>query len=70
MRNVILLLLLSACTTPTTMMVNEKTNQVQQCGGEVSGSLMGGLVGYYIQSQNAAQCVEDFSEQGFKVKKK
>jgi hypothetical protein len=65
MRAVIFLFLLAGCSTPKTMLVNDDTGETHVCGDQVSGSLLGGLAGYYIQSQSAAKCVQDFSQQGF-----
>lgn len=60
------LVFLAACTTPKTVMRNEETGQVAICGGNVSSSLVGGAVGYYIQKSNDSQCEADYLEQGFK----
>ena len=68
MRNLIVLfcmLLISACTTPKTILKNEKTGQVATCGGNVSSSIAGGAVGYHIQKSNDTECIIDYLEQGF-----
>lgn len=57
---------LTACSTPKTMMKNPKTGQVVTCGGTATGSLVGGAIGYHMQKDNDAQCVSDYSKQGFK----
>lgn len=66
---IIFLFFLCACTTPQTVLVNNKTGQTQICGGAVSGSIFLGLAGYYFQSQDAAKCVEDMSNAGFHISK-
>lgn len=59
--------LLSACATPRTMMRNPETKQIVQCGGDRSGSIMLGAIGYSMQASDAADCVKTFSAQGFVV---
>ena len=63
---VILCVALSACTTPKTMLKNEKTGQVVDCGGSATGSMVGGVIGYHIQKSNDSDCVADYMDQGFK----
>lgn len=58
-------ILLSACTTPLTVLRNPSTGQVVTCGGNVSSSLAGGMIGYSIQQANDAQCVATYRAQGF-----
>ena len=60
---------LFGCTTPLTVLKNEQTGQVAQCGGSATGSMVGGVIGYHIQKSNDAQCVQNYMEQGFKVQK-
>lgn len=60
-------LLLSACATPVTMMKNPETGQVSRCGGERSGSIAGGLIGYDLQKKDAVSCVEQYYGEGFKI---
>lgn len=62
----LIVLSLSACTTPKTVLRNPKTGQVATCGGNVTGSLAGGMIGYYIQKSNDADCVADYAKEGFK----
>lgn len=62
-----LLFALAACTTPKVILKNDKTGQVTICGGNTMSSLTGGIIGYHIQKGNDAECVNDYSEQGFKV---
>ncbi len=57
---------LAACATPVTTLKNPKTGQVARCGGERSGSAAGGLIGYEMQKNDAAKCVNDYKLQGFK----
>ena len=68
MKKLILLaaLLLTACTTPKTVLKNPETGQVATCGGSATGSLVGGVIGYHIQKGNDSECVSDFMGQGFK----
>ncbi len=69
MKNVFLFIfsaaILIACSTPTTMLKNEETGQIVQCGGSATGSLVGGVVGYHIQKSNDSKCVTNHLEQGF-----
>jgi len=58
-------LLLAACTTPKTVLRHPETKQVVHCGGSVTGSLAGGVIGYHIQKSNDTDCVEGYREQGF-----
>lgn len=62
-------LLLIACTTPETVLMHPKTEQIARCGGSANGSLAGGAIGYHIQKSNDQKCVESYLEQGFEVKK-
>lgn len=64
-----MLLLVSACTTPKTVLKNEDTGQVMTCGGNTTSSLFGGVVGYYVQKSSDSDCKADFLEQGFVVVK-
>lgn len=58
--------IVTACATPSTILKNEKTGQVARCGGDATGSMMGGMIGYNIQKDNDEKCVRDFEAQGFK----
>lgn len=58
---------LSACTTPQTTLRNPKTGQVAVCGGNVGGSLAGGVIGYHIQKGNDEACANTYLQQGFTV---
>lgn len=60
-------LMLSACTTPMTVLRNDKTGQVVQCGGNISSSMAGGAIGYHIQENNDKECVAQYKTEGFKV---
>jgi hypothetical protein len=61
-----LLLLLSGCTTPATMLRHPTTGQVVSCGGNTVSSVAGGYVGYSIQKSADERCVAQYVEQGFK----
>jgi len=63
---ILIVLLLSGCATPVTVLKNPKTGQIERCGGEYSGSLVGGAIGYNIQKGSDDSCVKDFKAQGFK----
>lgn len=71
MRNYVLLFtiaaLLVACSTPITLLKNPKTGQVARCGGDMTGSLGGGLIGYNIQKDNDEDCVKKYQDLGFNV---
>lgn len=60
-------LMLAGCATPVTMLKNPKSGQVARCGGEVSGSMAGGMIGYDMQKKQADKCVSQYKAQGFKV---
>ncbi len=62
------LMLVSACTTPMTTLINPKTEQVVTCGGSATGSLVGGYVGYKIQESNDGKCIQNYKNLGFEVK--
>jgi uncharacterized lipoprotein YajG len=63
---IVALALLAGCTTPKTVLKNPKTGQVQVCGGNVTSSLVGGVIGYQMQKANDTECARDYMEQGFK----
>ena len=67
MRYIFLLLILTACTTPKTVLKNEQTGQIAVCGGSANGSFAGGAIGYHIQKANDEECVNDYKLEGFKV---
>ena len=54
------------CSTPVTMLKNDSTGQTARCGGDSSGSMMGGIIGYSAQQSDAEKCVHDYEAQGFK----
>ncbi len=58
--------MMSGCATPETMLRNETTGQVVRCGGDRSGAIMGGLIGYSLREDDASKCVRDYESQGFK----
>ena len=57
--------LVAGCATPVTMLKNESTGQIARCGGESSGSMVGGMIGYSVQKNDAEKCVRDYEVQGF-----
>jgi hypothetical protein len=62
-----IMLALAACATPVTTLKHPKTGQVVKCGGNVSSSVAGGMVGYSIQESNDEACVKDYKKLGFKI---
>jgi hypothetical protein len=60
------LLMLFGCATPTVMLKNEQTGQIARCGGDTSGSMAGGLIGYNMQKSNDENCVHSYEALGFK----
>jgi len=63
----IITLYIAGCTTPQTILKNQKTGQVAMCGGSVVGSLAGGVIGYHIQKSNDEDCVVAYQTQGFSI---
>ena len=61
------MLALCACATPVTMLKSANSGQVVRCGGDRSGAIAGGLIGYSLQSNDAAKCVQDYAAQGYKI---
>lgn len=59
------ILCLAACATPFSMLKNPKTGQVVECGGNRTGSLAGGIIGYELQKSDDEKCVSDYKAQGF-----
>jgi len=57
---------LAGCATPAVTLKNDATGQVVRCGGDATGSMAGGLIGYNIQKNNDERCVRDYEAQGFK----
>lgn len=55
---------LAGCATPLHTL-RSPTGQVATCGGSVTGSLAGGVIGYHIQKGNDEDCVKNFQQQGF-----
>jgi len=64
---VVALAALTACATPATRLMNPETKQVVQCGGDRSGAMMGGMIGYNLQAKDAATCVKEYSALGFEI---
>ena len=59
--------ILTGCATPITTLQNPGTKQVVECGGERCGAMMGGMIGYNLQANDAADCVKKYSELGFEI---
>lgn len=59
-----ILLSISACTTPETVLKNNETGQVSRCGGNVAYA---GIL-YPFMKQADKKCVEDYKSEGFSVK--
>jgi hypothetical protein len=57
---------IAGCATPSITLKNEQTGQVARCGGDSSGFMAGGAIGYSIQKENDAKCVADYEALGFK----
>ncbi len=66
MSAVFLVLALQGCATPVVMLKNDATGQVARCGGGVTGSMAGGLIGHTIEKSYDEDCVRDFEARGFK----
>lgn len=69
MRNeifILAILCLTGCATPMEMLKNPKTGQIVQCGGNRTGSLAGGVIGYELQKGDDEKCASDYKTQGFK----
>lgn len=58
--------LISGCATPAVTLKSETTGQIVRCGGDSSGSMAGGMIGYNIQKTNDEACVSDYESKGFK----
>ena len=67
MLSIFLCLAVTACSTPTTTLKNPKTGQVVTCGGDVTGALVGGAIGYHVQKGNDVDCINAYQLQGFKT---
>jgi hypothetical protein len=66
MKYLILLLALSACATPRTVLKNERTGEIAQCGGQRGGSIAMGVIGYHIQKDLDEDCVKEQISKGYK----
>jgi len=62
-----ILLFVGGCATQSTFLKNNSTGQVAECGGDRSGSMMFGAIGYAIQQSDAEDCVNRYLDQGFEV---
>jgi hypothetical protein len=61
------LLILSGCSTPAYILKNEAPGQIARCGGDATGSIVGGQIGFNIQKRNDGACVKAYESQGFKA---
>lgn len=61
-----ILLTLSACATPLAQMKNPKTGQIVRCGGNRTGALVGGVIGYHLQKADDEKCAAEMKALGFK----
>ena len=59
------LFVLFGCATPSVVLKNNQTGQIVRCGGDSTGSIAGGLIGYNIQKDNDDKCIKDYEAQGF-----
>lgn len=57
---------LMGCATPAVTLKNETTGQIARCGGDATGSMVGGMIGYSVQKGNDDSCVQAYEAQGFK----
>ncbi len=64
--SILLVSSLTGCATPALTLKNDKTGQVVQCGGDATGSMMGGMIGYNVQKNNDETCAKNYEAQGFK----
>ena len=62
----VLSLVMAGCATPVILLRNDATLQVARCGGDVAGSIAGGLIGYNIQKSSDEACARDYEGMGFK----
>lgn len=58
-------IVLASCATPVVTLKNEATGQVARCGGGVTGSIAGGLIGHNIEIASDENCVRDYESRGF-----
>lgn len=59
------LLSLTACATPVTVL--KKDNTVATCGGGTVGSIFGGVIGYNIQKRHDLDCIKEHADYGYKI---
>lgn len=57
-------LAIGGCTTPATTL-RAPSGQIAVCGGNVSSSLAGGMIGYAIQKDADRDCVRTYTGLGF-----
>lgn len=56
---------LAACETPTTTLRHPTTGQIATCGGNISSSMAGGMIGYGMQQSSDQRCVDRWRNLGF-----
>lgn len=66
MRYIVLLALLSACTTSQTVL-RGPNGTLAICGGSSVGSLSGGVIGYHIQKGMDEDCTNELMSKGYKI---
>jgi hypothetical protein len=64
--SLLLIIGLTGCATPAITLKNGATGQIVRCGGDSTGSMTGGMIGYNIQKDNDEKCVKDYEAQGFR----
>jgi len=63
-----IVLFISACNaTPKTVMKNDETGEIVNCGGQNPMMLGGGIVGYSIMKSQDEDCVKSHQGQGFAI---
>jgi hypothetical protein len=62
----VLCLVIAGCSTPVVLLKNPTNGQVARCGGDATGSFVGGVIGYHMQKSNDEGCVRDYEAMGFK----
>lgn len=65
--SLLLVLFLTACTTPQTVL--RKSNDYATCGGSSVGSVAGGYIGYSIQKDHDEACVKEYTAKGYSIVK-
>lgn len=61
-------IMMSACTTPTTVMQNPKTGEVVSCGGEIGSDYVyavGPVGSYLVERHKNSKCVQSYAHDGY-----